>query len=103
MTIDVRDKREVEKLLKEQLSLQENIEKIASINWDGKNFLIRIPKEIAWASGLNEENVFKKEIKFQVIIDKTSKIINKSFDIIDRNRPKREVKKHDRKKTPNKK
>lgn len=103
MTIDVHDKREVEELLKKQLSSQEDLKKIASINWDGKNFLIRIPKEIAEISGLNKDNVFEKEIKFHVAIDRTGKILNKSFDIVDRTRPKRKVKKHDQQKTTNKK
>ena len=102
MKIDVHDKREVEELLKKQLSSQENVEKIASINWDGKNFLIRIPKEIAEVSGLNKENVFEKEIKFHVSIDRTGKILSKSFDVIDRTRPKRKVK-NNGKKTTNKK
>lgn len=102
--MDVQEKKEVREFLEKELSPDgETIERTASVNWDGKNFLIRIPKEVAWASGLREENVFEKEIKFKIIIDKSGKTKEQSFFIIYRDRPKRKVKNKNAKKTTNKK
>jgi len=104
MSIDVQTKKEVKEILKKELSSEgEIIEKTASINWDGKNFLIRIPKDVAWTSGLDEDNVFKKELKFKIVIDKSGEIKEKSFDIVERTTPKRKVRKHGKDKATNKK
>lgn len=69
----------------------ETIEKEASISWDGRNILVRIPKEISEYLNLNKENRFEKNIKFMINIKRDS--VEKSFDIINRSKPKRKVKK----------
>ncbi len=62
----------------------------ASLSWDGRNILVRIPKEISEYLKINEENRFKKNIKFIIEIKKD--LIIKTFDIVDRTKPKRKIK-----------
>lgn len=88
--------KEEKKRLLSQISAGERIEKEVALSWDGKNLFIRFPKDIADYFELNEKNRFTKYIKF-IVEEKEGKII-KTFDIVDRTKPKREIKKKDAKK-----
>jgi hypothetical protein len=93
MTKNVRISEDIEEFLKKDFSKNEEaLEKSASINWDGKNFLIRIPKDISRMVGLTEKNVLEKKILFTIKVDKNGNE-SKTFDIIKREEPKRETKK----------
>lgn len=99
MNKDVHIPEDIEDFLKKDLSRNDEvIEKTASINWDGKNFLIRIPKDISRMVGLTEKNVLEKKILFTIKVDKNGNE-SKTFDIIKREEPKRvfKKKKHDKK------
>lgn len=74
-------KTEKEKLLK-VVNPYEKIEKKANISSDGKNFVIRIPKEVADYLGITKENKNKKAIKF--IIKEENDKINKTFEVTER-------------------
>lgn len=98
MTIDVHTKKEIEEFIDKDLSKgEERIIKDASINWDGANFLIRIPKDIARASGLTEDNVLRRKLLFLIEVDAEGNV-SKTFDIIERKEPKRKVNKNAKKK-----
>jgi hypothetical protein len=73
---------------------EELIEAEASIGWDGRNLLIRIPKDVAQFLGLNEKNRFTKNIKFEIKHDLDGNI-TKKFDVVDRQAPKKKQK-HDK-------
>lgn len=89
----------VPKLRKEELDLltsglkenEEIIEEEAAIGWDGRNLIIRLPKDIAVFLGLSEKNRFKKNIKFMIQHNLEGQVV-KEFDIVDRKSPKKEVK-----------
>lgn len=68
----------------------EKIEKDVSLSWDGKNLILRFPKDIAEYFGIYEKNRFTKSIKF--IVEEIDGKIRKSFDVIERTKPKREIK-----------
>ncbi len=100
MEQDVHIEKDVKEFLEEKLVEKEEIlEKTASINWDGKNFLMRIPKEIAKICNLNQKNVLKKKILFKIDIGK----MIKTFDIIKRTEPKRKTNQNETKKKITKK
>lgn len=95
--------KEIEEALEKGLVKKEKpIIKVAYINWDGGNFLIRVPKEIARISGLTKENVLKRKISFKVEIGDKEEMV-KTFDIIKRTEPKRRTKKHGKNKEATKK
>ncbi len=79
--------------MKQIISNEELIEKEAMLSWDGKsiNISLRLPKEIADYLEVNKENRFKKNILFR-IRKKPDGIIEKSFDVVDRTKPKRKIK-----------
>ncbi len=85
-------KEDEEKLLESFRGNPEEIDKDVSLSWDGKNLLLRLPKDIAEYFGVNKDNRFEKKVKFIVRQQRDGKVI-KEFDIIDRIEPKREVKK----------
>lgn len=88
--MDVLTKEEEEKLLS-HISGGEIIEREVALSWDGKNLFLRFPKDVADYFQVNEKNRFTKNIKFMVE-EKEGKII-KEFDVVDRTKPKREIKK----------
>ena len=90
-------KREEEELLKSALGEREIIEKDVSLSWDGKNLMVRIPKEISDYLNLNKENRFKKKIRFS-IIEKSEGVIQ-SFEVADRDQPRRKIRKDGNKKS----
>jgi len=78
------------KILFRDIDNKDIIEKEASLSWDGRNIIVRIPKEISDYLNLNEENRFEKNIKFSVEINGDES--KKTFDVVKRNKPKRLVK-----------
>lgn len=80
------------KILESLRGNPEEIDKNVSLSWDGKNLLLRLPKDIAEYFGVNNENRFEKKVRFIVRQKKDGTTI-KEFDIINRTEPKREVKK----------
>jgi hypothetical protein len=91
---------EIKELLKGTTN-EERIEKESAISWDGRNLMIRIPKEIADYLKINEKNRFEKSFKFEIKIDKDN--IQKTFEITERTKPVKENKQNDNIKTTNKK
>jgi len=81
---------EVKKLIG-GINHEEIISREASLSWDGRNILVRIPKEISEYLGLDEKNRFKKNLKFTIEIKRD--VIKKSFEIVERTKPKKAVKK----------
>lgn len=75
---------EIKELLKE-ITSSDKFEKESAISWDGRNLIIRIPREIADILNLTQENRFKKSFKF-IFDEKEGKKIQ-SFEIIDRTKP----------------
>ncbi len=73
----------------------EKITKDSSISWDGLNLLVRIPKEIAEYLSLDKNNRFEKSFRFMISDD--GKNAEKTFDVVERTRPKREFKKNGKK------
>lgn len=71
-------------------AIPEKIDREVSLSWDGKNLLIRLPKDIAEYLGVNDKNRFKKKIKF--VIEEKGGVVIKTFDAVDRTEPKRETK-----------
>ena len=82
---------EISELLK-GISGSDKLEKESAISWDGRNLIIRIPREISDILKINEENRFKKNFKF-IIDEKDGKRIQ-SFEITDRNKPIKEKNKN---------
>ena len=70
-----------EKEFYKAIGKSEVIEKEASISWDGRNLLLRLPKEIADYLGVEEENEAKKKIVFK--IKETNGKVKKECEIID--------------------
>ncbi len=77
------DRGEIKSLIKPE----EVIEKKIALSWDGKNIMIRLPKEIAEYFDVNEENRFEKMLVLKV--KEYDGRMKKTFDIIKRNKPKR--------------
>ncbi len=88
--LNVLEKGEEEELLK-GLKKEETIKKEVSFSWDGSNLIVRFPKEIADFLNLNKENRFEKSIRFTVN-QKEDGTIEKTFDIVDRQKPIRKMK-----------
>ena len=82
---------EIAELLK-GIGGSDRLEKESAISWDGRNLIIRIPREIADVLKINEKNRFKKNFKF-IIDEKDGKRIQ-SFEITDRNKPIKEKNKN---------
>jgi hypothetical protein len=78
---EVLKKREIESLMKE-LERGEHIKKEASISWDGSNFLVRIPKEIADYLEITKNNRSSKKIRF--FIHEVDGEIKKEFEIVNK-------------------
>lgn len=78
---------EIAELLK-GIGGSDRLEKESAISWDGRNLIIRIPREIADVLKINEKNRFKKNFKF-IIEEKGGKRIQ-TFDITERTKPIRE-------------
>ncbi len=85
-------KKEEERLLS-HIGDGEIIEREVALSWDGKNLVLRLPKDIADYFQVNENNRFTKNVKF-LVEEKEGKII-KEFDIVNRTKPKREITKQD--------
>lgn len=84
--MDVLTEKEREKI-SSQIDIGERIEKEVSLSWDGKNLIMRFPKELADYFEVNEENRFTKNVKF-FVEEKDGQII-KNFDVVERTTPKR--------------
>ena len=98
MVSNVHIPKDIEGFLEKNLTKEGDIlRKNASINWDGKNFLIRIPKDIAGRFDLNQKNALKKKMLF-IVETKNSGRVSKTFDIIKREEPKRITKNENKKK-----
>jgi hypothetical protein len=80
---------EIEKLFK-GLTGSEKLERESAISYDGRNLIIRIPKEIADVLRINDKNRFEKNFKF--IIDENEGKKIQSFEITERTKPIRETK-----------
>ena len=90
---------EIKELLK-SVQGSEKLEKESAISWDGRNLIIRIPREIAGIFKIDEHNRFKKNFKF-TIEEKEGKRIQ-SFEIVERNTPIKENKNGNTNKKPKK-
>jgi len=77
---------EIHKLISE-VNREEIIEKESAISWDGRNLIIRIPREIADYLKLDEKNRFEKNFKFK--ITSNEKETKQEFEIVSRNKPMR--------------
>ena len=86
-------KKEKDKLAT-KIDVGEKIEKEVSLSWDGKNLVIRFPKDIADYFGVNKNNRFTKNVKLTVE-EKNGKI-TKEFDVVDRTTPRKIIKKNDK-------
>ncbi len=74
-------KREEEKLF-EEMQREEVIEKEVSFSWDGKNLVVRFPKEIAETLKVTKENRKLKKLKFTIKVDGDK--ATKEFSIINK-------------------
>ncbi len=75
---------EITELLK-AVGGSDKLEKESAISWDGRNLIIRIPKEIAEILDINEKNRFKKNFKF--LIDEKEGKRTLTFEITQRTKP----------------
>jgi hypothetical protein len=75
---------EIVELLK-GVSGSDRLEKESAISWDGRNLIIRIPREVTDILKINEKNRFKKNFKF-IIDQKEGKRIQ-LFEITERTKP----------------
>lgn len=80
---------EIQKLISE-VNREEVIEKESAISWDGRNLIIRIPREIADYLKLDEKNRFEKNFKFK--ITSGEKETKQEFEIVQRTKPIKEKK-----------
>jgi hypothetical protein len=71
-----------EKELLQKIEGIERIEKEVSLSWDGRNLMLRLPKDISGFLELNEKNRHKKSFKF--IIEAKDGKVEKKFDIVDK-------------------
>jgi hypothetical protein len=78
---------EIRKLISE-VSQEEVIEKESAISWDGRNLIIRIPREISDYLKIDEKNRFEKNFKFKITSIKNE--TRKEFEIVERTKPIRE-------------
>lgn len=78
--------REREKLF-EEVEKGERIEKEVSFSWDGKNLVVRFPKDVADYFGVNKENRFEKYLKF--IVKENEGKVDSIFEIVKRTKLKR--------------
>ncbi len=83
-------KKEKERLFS-QIESNEKIEREVSLSWDGKNLIVRFPRDIADYLDVNEKNRFEKNLKF--IVEEKDGKIDQRFEIVERTTPKRKVKK----------
>lgn len=79
--MDVLTKKDEEKLLKE-IDEEEVIEKEVAFSWDGKNLIVRFPKELADYLEVNKDNRFEKKLRL-VLKEKHGEIETK-FEVCDR-------------------
>ena len=89
MEKDVLKSEEIRKLIS-GVDDTEVVEKESAIAWDGKNLVIRMPKEIAEYIKINKENRFEKSIKFR--IENKEGIKTQTFEIVQRTKPQRKTK-----------
>lgn len=80
---------EIKKLISEVVR-GEVIEKESAISWDGRNLIIRIPREIADFLEINEKNRFEKNFKFKITANEDE--IKQEFNIVSRTKPIKEKK-----------
>lgn len=73
--------KEEREILEMEFSKGEKIKTSSSISYDGKNFLIRIPKDIIDYFGVTKLNRKNKKINF-IVIEEENNLI-KQFDISD--------------------
>ncbi len=88
--MDVLTKKEEERLIS-NIESGERIEKEVSFSWDGKNLILRFPKDLADYFDVNKDNRFKKNMKF--IVEETDGKVTQNFNVVDRTKPKRITKK----------
>lgn len=84
--MDVLTKEEKDRLIS-KIGYGERIEKEVALSWDGKNLVLRFPKDIADYFNVNKDNRFKKSVKF-IVEEKDSEITTK-FEVIDRIKPRK--------------
>lgn len=89
-------KKEVEFLAEGIEEQKEEIVGVSAISWDGRNLIVRIPKEIADYLQLNETNRFQKNLQFKIEAD-LNDAVKKTFDVIERTEPKKQNGKPSRK------
>lgn len=77
-------KEEIAVLLK-GVGSSEILEKESALSWDGRNLIVRIPKEIADVLRIDKENRFKKNFRF--LIDEKEGKKTCSFEIVERTKP----------------
>jgi len=82
---------EMRELLK-GVNNEEVLEKESAISWDGRNLIIRIPREITDFFNIDEHNRFQKSFKFKITSNEKQTI--REFDIVERTKPKKENKKN---------
>jgi len=80
---------ELKKLISE-VNHEEVIEKESAISWDGRNLIIRLPREVADYLKLDEKNRFEKNFKFKITMNQNEK--KQEFEIIKRTKPIKEKK-----------
>ena len=74
------------------LDTSENIEVEASFSWDGRNLLVRIPKDLANFLKINQDNRFENKIKF-IVSEKNGRIKEQRFEILKRLEPRKKTRK----------
>ena len=92
-------KKEKDKLTT-KIEVEEKIEKEVSLSWDGKNLVMRFPKDLADYFEVNKDNRFTKNVRF--IVEEKNGQITKEFDVVDRTNPRRIINKNDKKKNKTK-
>jgi len=80
---------EIKELLK-SISGSEKLEKESAISWDGRNLIVRIPREIADIFKIDKNNRFEKNFKFTIEEKEGKKV--QSFEIVERTKPMKEKK-----------
>ena len=88
---NVLKREEITELLKD-LKGSETLEKESAISWDGRNLIIRVPREIADYLKINEKNRLQKSFKF--IIEDNNGERTQKFEIVERTKPIKKKKKN---------
>ena len=79
--MDELTKREEEKLLKDSVN-SEVIEKAMSFSWDGKNLVVRFPRDVAQYLKVTEKNRKEKKLLFRIVEQNNE--VTKTFEVIEK-------------------